>query len=323
MRKIIALTSIVAIVIVSIYLMGCNNNKSEPQADLSNKEDSLKGVVERGKYLALHVANCLDCHSTRDFTKYSGPIIPSSYGQGGEPFDQKLGVPGIVYAKNITPDMETGIGSWTDDEVMRAMVQGVSKNGDTLFPLMPYYNLSRMAKEDLSSIIAYLRTLKPVKNKVADRKLMVPMSMIYEPKFLQPSIDANVRPPQSDAVKYGEYMTTFADCMTCHTPLTPKGPDMSRAFAGGFVFDAPTFKVVSANITPDSATGIGGWNEERFLNKFTLYRDEKNYNFNPGKQNTYMPMTAYAGMKDEDLKAIYAYLKSLRPTKNLVEKYPN
>ena len=123
---------------------------------------------------------------------------------------------------------ETGIGTWTDDEIMRAMTHGISKNGDTLSPLMPYYNLNRMAKEDLLSIVAYLRTLKPIKRKTKPRKLMVPMSMIYNPKILQPSVDGNVRPPQSDAVKYGEYLTTFSDCVTCHTPMTPQGPDMSN-----------------------------------------------------------------------------------------------
>ena len=80
--------------------------------------------------------------------------------------------------------------------------------------------------------------------------------------------------------------------------------------------------MVSANITPDSATGIGTWNEERFLNKFLPYREEKAYNFDPGKQNTIMPLTVYAGMKDEDLKAIYAYLHSIKPVSNKIEKYP-
>jgi hypothetical protein len=211
----------------------------------------------------------------------------------------------VVYARNITPDAETGIGTWTDDEILRSVTQGISKNGDTLFPIMPYMNYNRMAKEDLLSIIAYIRTLKPIKNKVTARHLMAPTAAFYDPKYLQPTVDGNVRPPESDRVKYGEYMTTFAVCGDCHMPMTPKGPDMSRPFAGGFLFDAGSFKVNTANITPDSATGIGAWTEERFLNKFTLYREEKNYDFNPGKENSYMPVSAYAGMKDDDLKAIY------------------
>jgi hypothetical protein len=101
-----------------------------------------------------------------------------------------------------------------------------------------------------------------------------------------------------------------------------QGPDMTKEFAGGVLFDVGTFKVNTSNITPDSATGIGGWTEEQFLEKITRYREEKNYNFDPGKENTIMPKTLIAGMKDEDLKAIYAYLRTVKPVSNKVEKYP-
>jgi mono/diheme cytochrome c family protein len=187
---------------------------------------------------------------------------------------------------------------------------------------MPYPTFNRMPKEDLLNIIAYIRTLKPIKNKVQQRNLMVPMAMVYPGKFLQPSVDGNVRPPESDKLAYGGYMTMFALCSECHTQQTPQGPDMTKMYAGGFTFDMVTHKVNSANITPDSATGIGTWTEERFMTKFTPYREEKNYNFKVEKENTYMPLTAYAGMKDSDLKAIYAYLMSLKPISNKVEKYP-
>lgn len=320
MRKFIALLAIISTAMAVVYFTACNNNKSEPQAD--NKEDSLKKVVARGEYLANHVAGCMDCHSKRDFSKYSGPVIPGTEGGGGFAFDQKLGLPGVIYGKNITPDAETGIGTWTDDEILRAMTQGISKNGDTLFPIMPYPNFNRIAKEDLQSIIAYIKTLKPIKNQVPARQLMMPISMVYPAQFLQPSVDGNIRPPESDQVKYGEYLATIADCGTCHSPLTPQGPDMTRKYAGGYIFDIGSNKVASANITPDSATGIGGWTEERFLNKFTAYRDEKSYNYDPGHQNTVMPLAMLASMKDEDLKAIYAYLRSIKPITNSVEKFP-
>ncbi|MDP4262693.1 MAG: cytochrome C [Bacteroidota bacterium] len=320
MRKFLALAALLITSIAAINFSACNSNKTEPVAN--NKEDSLKKVLERGEYLAVHVAACVHCHSKRDFSKFSGPVIPGSEGGGGSSFDQRFGLPGIIYGRNITPDQETGIGSWTDADILRAVTQGISKNGDTLFPLMPYANFNHMAKEDLLDIIAYIRTLKPIKNKVPPRQLMVPIAMVYPGPALQKNIDGNVRPPATDPLKYGAYLTTFADCGTCHSPLTPKGPDLSRMYAGGYTFNEGTFKVNSANITPDSATGIGTWTEERFLNKFTPYREEKNYNFNPGTQNTMMPLSELAGMKDEDLKAIYAYLHSLNPISNKVEKYP-
>jgi hypothetical protein len=242
---------------------------------------------------------------------------------GGEVFDQKLvGLPGTMYAKNITPDPETGIGTWTDEEILRAVTQGISKNGDTLFPIMPYVNFNHMAKEDLLSIIAYIRTLKPIKNKIPPRQLMIPISMAYPAAVLQPSLDANMRPPESDLVKYGEYIVNAAACIDCHTPQVKGQFDYSRSFGGGLHFDVGSFKVNTANITPDSATGIGAWNEERFMNKFTQYREEKAYDFNPGTQNTIMPLTPYAGMTDSDLKAMYAYLRTIKPVSNKVEKYP-
>lgn len=320
MRKFIALTALCTVIIMAAYISACNNNKSETKE--TSDKDSVKKTLERGEYLVNHVAGCVDCHSKRDFTKFSGPPAPGTEGGGGLLFDEKLGMPGKIYGRNITPDNETGIGTWTDDEIIKAMTQGISKNGDTLFPLMPYVNYNHMAKEDLLSIVAYIRTLKPIRNKVPQRQLMMPIAMAYPFLALQPSIDKNVRPPESDKEKYGGYLANMADCGTCHSPLTPQGPDRTSMFAGGYPFDLGTFKVVSSNITPDSSTGIGAWNEAQFLNKFTQYREEKNYNFNPGKENTVMPLSLLAGIKDEDLKAIYAYMKTVKPIKNKIEKYP-
>ncbi|HEV7781054.1 MAG TPA: c-type cytochrome [Chitinophagaceae bacterium] len=320
MRKIIALTAICSIVVLTTYLTACKDKKSETPA--SGNSDSVKKALERGEYLANHVAGCVDCHSKRDFSKFAGPPIPGTEGGGGFLFDEKLGLPGKIYGRNITPDNETGIGTWTDDDIVKAMTQGISKNGDTLFALMPYPNYNHMAKEDLMSIIAYIRTLKPIRNKVPARQLMMPIAMAYPGPALQASIDGNMRPPEDDKVKYGGYLVNMGDCGTCHSPLTPQGPDMTRMFAGGYVFDGGIFKVASANITSDSATGIGAWSEAQFLNKFTQYREEKSYSFNPGKDNTVMPLTLQAHMKDDDLKAIYAYLRTVKPISNKVEKYP-
>jgi mono/diheme cytochrome c family protein len=319
MRKLLSISVILLLTISAVYFSSCNNESTTGPV---NNEDSLKKVIERGEYLANHVALCMDCHSKRDFTKYAGPVIPGSEGGGGELFDPKIGLPGMIYGKNITPDSATGIGTWTDAEILRAMTQGISKNGDTLFPIMPYPTLNRMAKDDLLSIIAYIRTLKPIKNAIPARQLFVPIAMVYPGKFLQPSVDGNVRPPVSDIVEYGGYITAMANCAECHSPQTPAGPDRSRMYAGGYVFDLGTNKVVSSNITPDSTTGMGSWTEERFLNKFTTYRDSTQFMRDHGNQNTIMPVGMYAGMKDEDLKAIYAYLRTVPPIKNIVVKFP-
>lgn len=322
MKKLIAFTAICSILSVAVYFSSCKDKKNEPKS--GGDKDTASVRVARGEYLANNVAGCMDCHSKRDFSQYSGPLVPGTEGGGGFMFNDSVGVPGMIYSRNITPDNETGIGTWTDDDILKAVTQGISKRGDTLFPLMPYVSYNHMAKEDLLSIIAYLRTLKPIKNKIPDRVLFPPISEIYGglKQYLLPSIDSNMAPSASDKLKYGEYLTNMAVCFDCHSPMTQHGPDMSRMYAGGYTFKMPTFTVNAANITPDSATGIGTWNEAQFLEKFTKYREEKNYNFNPGKDNTIMPLTLMAGMKDEDLKAIYAYLRTVRPISNKVEKYP-
>lgn len=320
MKKLVTLAVIFIGTCTAAYFSSCKGKKSETV--VTNNTDSVQKALDRGRYLAEHVAGCIDCHSKRDFTKYSGPVMPGTEGGGGMVFDEKFGLPGKLYGKNITPDAETGIGTWTDEDILKAITQGISKKGDTLFPLMPYANYNHMAKDDLLSIIAYIKTLKPIKNKIPDRQLFVPIVMVYPVKFLVPMIESNVRPPETDQVKYGEYLTTFADCGTCHSPLTPQGPDMSRMYSGGYTFDLGTNKVVSSNITPDSTTGIGTWNEQRFLNKFIPYREEKGYNYDPGKENTIMPMSLLAGITDSDLRAIYAYLRTVRPQKNLIVKFP-
>ena len=322
MKKSIAASAIFFIALIIMFFLACNNNSTESQAN--TKEDSLKKVIARGEYLTLHVAVCMHCHSMRDFSKFSGPDVPGTVGGGGGKFDNNIidVIPGTIYSKNITADSATGIGTWTDEELLRAITQGIRKNGDTLFPLMPYAHFNHMAKDDLMSIIGYIRTIKPIKNAIPPRQLMIPISVAYPAPALQKSIDGNVRPPESDPVKYGGYLVNMAGCTDCHTPYIKGQPDFSREFSGGNTFTIAGFKVTSANITPDSATGIGAWDQQGFLNKFIVCREEKGYNYNPEKMNTVMPVVDYAGMTDGDLKAMYAYLRTVRPVKNLVVKYP-
>lgn len=325
MRKSIALSAII-MALAAVLFNACNSttNTTESTAVSAVNEDSVQQVVARGEYLALHVAACIHCHSKRDFTKFSGPVIPGTEGGGGQKFDNTEfdAIPGVIYSRNITPDSATGIGSWTDAEIIRAITQGISKNGDTLFPLMPYASFNHMAKSDLLSIVAYLHTLKPIQNQVPARQLMIPISMAYPAPALQKSIDANVAPPESDSVQYGGYLVAMAGCSDCHTPYVKGQPDFNHLFAGGNTFHLAGWSVTSANITPDSATGIGSWTETAFLDKFITYRDKSNYDINPGKMNTIMPLVEFAGMTDNDLKAIHAYLRTLKPMNNKVVKYP-
>lgn len=316
MKKLLALAVLFSAITSIIYFSSCNNNKSSSKT--SDTADSAKKVIERGEYIATRVAVCIDCHSIRDTSRFSMPVVPGTEGGGaGFAFGKTEGIPGEVTPPNITP---YALKDWTDDEIIKAMTGGINKKGDTLFPIMPYPHYSKMSKEDVLAVVAYLRTLKPIEGTVAARKFFIPASM-FGP-LPASSIDQNKIPDPADKVKYGEYMINIAACADCHTPMGPQGPDFSKVFSGGFVFDSPLMKVAVANITPDSATGIGTWTEEMFVNKFKNNASDEVVNRKPGRENTFMPWYMYGKMKEDDLKAIYAYLRTVNPISNKVEKYP-
>jgi len=316
MRKSIFIFATLAV--ITLIIFACNNESKEPAAGTTSKEDSLKAIVDRGDYLVNNVAVCLACHGERDHTKFAMPVKPGTEGGGApHPFGQGMGVPGEITPPNITPFK---LKDWSDDDIIKAMVQGINKKGDTLFPLMPYHNYSRMAKDDIHAIVAYLRTLKPIEKADVPRKLLIPAAM-FGP-LPQNTLDKNIRPDPSDEVKYGEYLVTAASCSDCHTPMTQQGPDFSKAFSGGFKFVAGFVNVTTSNITPDSATGIGAWTENEFVARFKTNLAMTEKGDDPGKFNTEMPWSMYAKMKEEDLRAIYAYLRTVPPIKNKVEKWP-
>ena len=317
-RKLFFLLMIVACIGI---IVACNNDESkETTATTPGKEDSLKQQLEHGKYLVYSVVNCVDCHSQLDTSKFSAPIVSGTEGGGGVAFHELLpaDIPGKMWVPNITP---YALKDWSDDEIARAIVRGVNKKGDTLFPLMPYHGLSRMAKEDVEAVIAYLRTLKPIEKSYPARQLFIPAAA-FGPL---PDVDykKNTRPDTTDKVKYGEYLATIAHCTDCHTPMSKeKMPMMDKYLSGGQHFKLPTFEVTVSNITPDSATGLGTWTEAMFLAKFRTNSSSQMLSSNPGKNNTIMPWSFYGTMKENDLKAIYAYLRTVKPIKNKVEKWP-
>ena len=306
--------------LLAVIIIACNTNESkEPTATVPTAEDSTKAVIARGEYLVNNVAVCLVCHGERDHTKFAMPVKPGTEG-GGPPyaFGQNMGVPGEITPSNITPFK---LNDWSDDDIIKAITHGVNKKGDTLFPLMPFHNYSRMAKDDIQAVVAYLRTLKSIEKVDVPRKLAMPIAM-FGPLPAN-TLDQNKRPDPSDKVKYGEYLVTFASCSDCHTPMTPQGaPDFSKAFSGGFHFKSDFVDVTTANITPDSTTGIGSWSEEMFLAKFKTNLEATEKGVDPGKLNTEMPWANYAKMSQDDLKAIYAYLRTVPPVKNKIEKWP-
>ncbi|MEO6836760.1 MAG: cytochrome C [Ginsengibacter sp.] len=265
--------------------------------------------VQHGEYLANHVSLCMDCHSTRDWSKYSGPMTPGTNGKGGELFNEKLGFPGTFYSKNITP---ANIKDWTDGEIFRTITTGEDKFGNALFPVMPYHYYGKMDKEDIYDIIAYIRSLPPIENSVPDRKIDFPMNFIVN--TIPAKASFVVKPPKSDTIKYGAYMVNAAACMECHTPVKKGQVIPELAFSGGRDFHMPNGVVNSANITSDKVTGIGGWTAEQFVARFKAYENPANVRkMGATDVNTIMPWTMLGGMDTSDLRSIYAYLQTLKP----------
>ncbi|MCX6619605.1 MAG: cytochrome c [Acidobacteria bacterium] len=184
--------------------------------------------IARGRYLFEVVADCNGCHSQRDFTRFGGPVVASGKGQGFV-FPDELGLPGSVVAPNITPDPETGIGKWTDGEKIRAIREGVDRDGRALFPMMPYEHFARMSDQEVESLVAYMNTLAPVRNPLPVTRIKFPVwffiKSVPKPVGSVPPMD------RSNPVKYGEYLTTLGDCIGCHTPPEQGQPLPGRNFA--------------------------------------------------------------------------------------------
>jgi hypothetical protein len=310
---------IVVIIVASAlaYLKLALPNVGEPE---EIKITATPEMIKRGEYLANHVCVCIDCHSTRDWSKFSGPPIVGTEGKGGDAFTRDFGFPGNFYSKNITP---ANLGDWTDGEIIRAISCGVDKHGKSLFPVMMYPYYSTMDKDDIIAIVAYIRTLKPIKNETKPAEPDFPMNLIIN--TIPSDAKYTTLPSKDDKVDYGKYLVNASGCADCHTNVIKGKKIEGMDFAGGREFNLPgPKKIISSNITPDKETGIGYWTEETFVNKFKSFEDRtklQDYK-SPKDYQSIMPWNMYAGMDSSDLKAIFAYLQTLKAVKNKVIANP-
>ena len=189
-----------------------------------------------------------------------------------------------------------------------------------MFPTKPAHLYGMASKEDIYSVIAYLRTLPSHDNTVPPPSPKFPFSLIMN--TIPKKVENGTIPSKENIVEYGKYMITLAACIDCHTPMEKGKFNMDLAFSGNQEFILPTGIVRSSNITPDVTTGIGGWTEETFLARFKIYSDSSyvQLTINEGF-NTIMPWTTYTKVEEYDLKAIFAYLKSLEPINQQVVKF--
>jgi mono/diheme cytochrome c family protein len=264
-------------------------------------------LVERGEYLMNGPVACGNCHNTR---AEDMSFIPGMEFAGGfhivEPpaFD--------VYAANITPDPETGIGTWTDQEIIAAIREGKDKEGEITFPPMPVPTYNNMSDDDVNALVAYLRTVEPVHNEVSESNWSMPQQPMPPAKGLP-------APPQSDQIAYGSYIVNaLAHCFECHSTAGPDGaPDFANAMgAGGFeIHLTPDLVVRTPNITPDPETGIGEWSDDDIKKAMT-----EGIRPDGGTLSPPMPFPFFKNMTADDLDAVVAYLRTIPPKQNKVER---
>ena len=322
-RRVLTVAGLLATGIVFVGVAGASYmllRKPATAAPLDVKVEMTPERIARGKYI-FTLSDCDGCHSGRDFSRFGGPVIPALKGAGVE-FPKEMGMPGRIVSRNITTDVETGIGGWTDGEKIRAIREGISRDGTMLFPMMPYENFRKMSDEDVMSLVAYLNTLPPVRHKIAPSQIDFPVSGLVK-SVPQPA--GLVPPPnRADRRHYGEYLVNLAGCGGCHTQTEKGDPKPGMAFAGGERFVFPGAVVVSANITPDPQTGIGRWKEQDFLDKFSQYREYAEKGAPPaGAENfTVMPWFNFSQLDTADLTAIYAVLRNQKPVYHIVDSHP-
>ncbi len=290
---------------------------SQPSSDI--QVEMTPDNIERGRYLAINVLQCVDCHSERDWYRFGGPPIePVGAGRSCMTREtEAAGVnagqenfPGKLCIRNITPDVETGIGGWTDGEIIRAVREGVDHNGEGLFPIMPYFIYRHISDADMEAVVAYLRSVDPVKSARPERQIDFPLNMMVR-TFPEPVDGPVTAPDPTDAVAYGEYLSRIARCEFCHTPKDPNSMEgfEGRDFAGGMPFFLNGRVMYTMNLTPHES-GLGNWTREQFIQ---LFKSRSEAFPVPYDGNTLMNWQAFSGMTEEDLGALYDFFMTLPP----------
>jgi mono/diheme cytochrome c family protein len=265
--------------------------------------------LARGRYVFGATGGC-GCHTAK-----GQPV-----NAGGRRYDLPFGT---IYSTNITPDTKTGIGGWTDEQIITAIRLGLRPNGERLIPVHPYTVFNGMAAEDLKALVAFLRTTKPVNRANQPKKITVPLfETVFLPTWLAAFAPRETPPPTAPTagVPRGEYLVrAVGHCGECHSPRTMTQATDNSRFLGG----NPKGPEDSAmpNITPDPDTGIGKWSVEDIA-EYLGTGNRPDGDVAGGLMGEVIEGTL-AGYKDltkADRVAIAQYLKTIAPVKNRVEK---
>jgi mono/diheme cytochrome c family protein len=253
-------------------------------------------LVKRGDYLVNGVLTCGNCHTPKGPT---GDIAEKAF-SGFLKFDEP---PFKVTASNITQDKETGIGGWTDAQIKTLLRTGIRPNGTPVAMIMPIGFYQIMTERDMNAVVAYLKTIKPIKNTVDPPVYKMPQ--VHHPIAggEKPYTEAML----NDKVKKGFYLVTIAHCMECHTPMGPKGREFATKLGtGGFEFPGPWGVSVSRNITQSKEKGIGVWTDDEIKRAITQGLRKDGSKLKPP-----MGFHYYATMTSDDLNAVVAYLRTV------------
>jgi mono/diheme cytochrome c family protein len=290
--------------------------KVGPVRDLRAPTD--EASVKRGEYLARHVYGCTGCHSKAHTDLPGDPEMEDQLGSGRDFGDFPDIFPGRIRSRNLTSDKSAGIGGWTDGEVVRAMREGVDRNGKALFPIMPYPTYAKaMSDDDALAVLAYLRTLPPNTYDPGRMEIDFPLSMIGRaiPKPLV--TPAPPAPLASDAKARGEWLLVACSCGDCHSTVNKRHEPLPGMYlAGGNEFPiANKGKVYISNITSDAETGIGSWTDGEVFEAIRHGVSKRQ----SGRALYGMPWPAYGGMTDDDLHALVSALRRVPAVRNAVK----
>lgn len=258
--------------------------------------------LKRGRYLAEHVLQCFICHSERDASQPGAPPVAARKG-AGVVFSQSDGR--LIVAPNLTPDVETGAGGWTDDMLARAIREGIGHDGRALHPAMWYGSFAALSDQDIAAVVVYLRSIPPVRNALPRTQLPDEerARIAGQPKPITAPVEG---PAPGDALARGKYLVNVADCAGCHTSWY--SARMPGLFAGGNHIERRDGSAFSTNITHHSS-GIG-YGADAFV---AVMRSGKGGSLHPA-----MPWVAFRGMTDADLEAIHLALGTLQPAAHYI-----
>lgn len=265
--------------------------------------------LERGRYVVTSITGCLACHSELDWSADGMTVKAGTEGGGRNMADE--GMPWLSIP-NITPDPEFGAGAWTDDMLARAIREGIGHDGRALFPMMPYASYRYLSDEDLASIVVFIRSLRPMRSSPPPSAIPFPVNRLINgvPAPVTAPVSA---PNRADALAYGEYLVRVGICRDCHTTTDAQGQQVpGMEFAGGTIMVNPEGDVASANIT-SAPSGIPYYTEELFMEMMRTGRVRSR------KIHDMMPWKMYGQQTDEDLKAMFAYIKTIAPVQHRVD----